>query len=221
MSDDSQATQGGDSADDDQDATGGDDTATDADSKGADGGDVQDDQGDDAPLGPKGEKALAAEKEKRRRETQKRREVEAELAKLRTKDSSDADKVRAEVETEAMGRANARILKAEVRAAAAGRLEDPGDALLHLDLDQFEVDGDGEVDRDEIRSAIDTLLKSKDYLAKKEPGNVKRFQGSADGGTRGKAQPLDQQIIAAEQKGDWSTARRLKLQKMTAGNKQQ
>lgn len=213
MSDDSKATQGGDNADDDQDVTGAEGGTMDADDQNADTGDAQgDSDDDDAPLGPKGEKALAAEKEKRRKESERRRAAEAELAKLRNKDSSEVDQARTEAETAALAKANTRILKAEVRAAAAGKLADPSDALKLLDLTQFEVDGDGEVDRDEIGSAIDTLLKSKPYLA--AATNGKRFQGSGDGGARGKTPSLDQQIIAAEQKSDWTTARQLKSMKL-------
>ncbi|MGH3602181.1 MAG: hypothetical protein ACRDQH_18205 [Pseudonocardiaceae bacterium] len=217
--DDSQATQGGDDTGEDQDVTSGDDTGTGVDDTGTDASDG--DQGDeDKPLGPKGEKALEAEKAKRRQETQRRRALEAELAKLRDSGGDEAEKARREAEQAAQTKANTKILKAEVRAAAAGKLADPADALKLLDLDQFEVDGDGEVDTDEISSAIDTLLKSKPYLAAAANGSGKRFQGSGDGGARGKAQSLDQQILAAEQKGDWKAARQLKLQKMTAGNKQ-
>ena len=91
---------------------------------------------------------------------------------------------RREAEQAATAKANARILRSEVRAAAAGKLADPKDALRFLDLDQFEVDEDGEVDEDEIADAIEDLVKRKPYLAAAQGGNGKRFQGRGDGGTR-------------------------------------
>ena len=83
-----------------------------------------------------------------------------------------------------MAKANARILKAEIRAAAKGRLTDPKDALTFLDLEQFEVGEDGEIDPEEVEEAITDLLKSKPYLA---AATAKRFQGTGDGGAARKA----------------------------------
>lgn len=84
------------------------------------------------------------------------------------------------VKDEALSAANQRILKAEVRAQAAGKLADPKDALRFIDLSEFEVDSDGEVDGDKIAAAITDLVKTKPYLA----AQGKRFQGDADGGAR-------------------------------------
>ncbi|TDD88360.1 hypothetical protein [Actinomadura rubrisoli] len=168
---------------------------------------------EDKLLGPKGEKALAAEKEKRKEEARKRREAEAELERLRNGDDKAAAAA-AEAEKAAIQRANARILRSEVKAAAAGKLADPTDALRLLDLDQFEVGEDGEVDEGEIADAISGLLKSKPYLA---AGGKPRFQGDADQGARKKTKPptLDEQIATAEKAGNWAEARRLKSAKLT------
>lgn len=168
---------------------------------------------EDKPLGPKGEKALQAEKDKRREEARRRREAEAELERLRNGDDKAAEAAR-EAEKAAIARANQRILRSEIKAAAAGRLADPTDALRLLDLDKFEVGEDGEVDEDEIADAIGKLLKSKPYLA---AGGKPRFQGDADQGARKKTKPasLDEQIAAAEKAGDWAEARRLKSAKLT------
>lgn len=168
---------------------------------------------EDKPLGPKGEKALQAEKDKRKEEARRRREAEAELERLRNGDDKAAEAAR-EAEKAAIARANQRILRSEIKAAAAGRLADPTDALRLLDLDKFEVGEDGEVDEDEIADAIGKLLKSKPYLA---AGGKPRFQGDADQGARKKTKPasLDEQIAAAEKAGDWAEARRLKSAKLT------
>lgn len=161
--------------------------------------DDDDDADDDKKLGPKGERALAAEKERRKTEADKRRSAEkerdearAELAKLKKKpagdkddDAPDAAAIQAAAKKDADAKANARILRSEIRSIATGKLSDPKDALVYLAGDitagKFEVDDDGNVDEDEIAAAIDDLLKKKPYLAAQ---GGKRFQGGGDGGAR-------------------------------------
>jgi len=172
---------------DDADADGGQD-ADDQDDADDGGRDADDDGQDDADpdgadqLGDKGKRALASMKGKWRTERDKRRELEQQLAQ---KDGADeAEQTRRKAETDALAKANGRILRAEIRAAAKGRLADPKDALTFLDLDQFEVGEDGEIDPEEIEEAIADLLKDKPYLA---AATAKRFQGSGDGGAARKA----------------------------------
>lgn len=124
----------------------------------------------DKPLGPAGEKAYEAEKEKRRAAMQKVRERDARIAELEQKladanGETEDQRAQREAESAALAKANARILKAEVRALASGKLSDPSDALTFLDLDQFEVGDDGDVDQQEIEEAISDLLARKPYLA--------------------------------------------------------
>jgi hypothetical protein len=157
-------------------------------------GDDQDDDGDeDKPLGPKGERALAAMKEKLKAERAKRRAAEAKL----TENGKPADTDKPDPEAAATARANARILRSEIKAAAAGKLADPKDALRFLDLDSFEVDADGEVDEDEVAEAIDDLLKKKPYLAAAAQGGRRRFEGGGDGGARkGAAKPITEEQLS-------------------------
>ncbi|MFI2431981.1 hypothetical protein [Streptomyces sp. NPDC018693] len=183
-----------DDSDDDQDddaGDGGDDSDDDqGDGTGDDGGgqdDDADEEGADA-LGDKGKRALASMKGKWRTERDKRRELERRLAEKDAGNggANDADTIRRQAEAAATVKANARIIRSEVRAAAAGKLADPKDALTFLDLGQFEVNEDGEVDADEISEAIDDLIKSKPYLAAAQ-GSRPRFQGTGDGGAARKA----------------------------------
>lgn len=149
----------------------------------ASGDDERDPEGADQ-LGDPGKKALDAMKAKWKAERDKRRELEAKLAERdapANTDQPDADSIR----REAMRAANARIIRSEIKAAAAGKLADPADALAYLDADQFEVDDNGEVDADEINDAIEELLSRKPYLA--APAKGRRFQGSGDGGAARKA----------------------------------
>ena len=165
-----------DDADNDQDQDPGDDA----------GGDNTDDSDDGADgLGDKGKRALDAMKAKLKAERGKRRAAEAKLqAKADAGSTDDAAQIQAKADAAATARANARILRSEVRAAAVGKLADPKDALTFLDLEQFEVDEDGQVDEDEIADAITDLLKNKPYLA---AATATRFQGTGDGGAARKA----------------------------------
>ena len=110
----------------------------------ADGDDDADPEGAEE-LGDKGKQALDRMKEKLRSEREKRQAAEARLRDALPQD--DAARIAHEAEAKALAKANARILAAEVRAAAAGKLADPADALAFVDLAQFEVDDDGSVDR--------------------------------------------------------------------------
>lgn len=135
-----------------------------------------------ADLGDKGKRALASMKGKWRTERDKRKQLEEQLAQ---KDAGDeAAQARREVEQAALSKANARIVRSEVKAAAKGVLADPGDAYKFIDLEQFEVDDDGNIDSDEIADAIESLVKEKPYLA---AAPARRFQGTGDGGAARKA----------------------------------
>lgn len=82
----------------------------------------------------------------------------------------DADKIRRDAERAANDKANARIIRSEVRAHAAELFADPADAALYVDLTKFEVDDDGEVDAAEIKKALAAVITAKPHLAKKGKG---------------------------------------------------
>ncbi|MCK8670997.1 hypothetical protein M1M07_07680 [Rhodococcus sp. HM1] len=115
-------------------------------------------------LGDKGKRAIGRMKARLAAEKQKRIAAENRAAELEA-GNDDAAAQQRQIEAEALAKANDRIVRAEVRAAAAGKLADPADAHRFLDLSQFEVGDDGEVDQDEIAEAIDELLNEKPYLA--------------------------------------------------------
>lgn len=139
--------------------------------------------GNAAELGDAGKRALDEERNARRVAERKANEAQAELDKVRSANMSEQEKAvaaaKAEGRDEALKTANERLVRAEVKAAAAGKLADPGDALGLLgDLSAF-IDKTGDVDTKAITSAIDELVKAKPYLSAK-PGN-----GAGEGGARG------------------------------------
>lgn len=120
-------------------------------------------------LGESGKKALAAERAAAKAAEKRAKAAEAELEKVRLENASAEEKAlaaaRAEGRSEALSTANVRLVRAEVKAAAGGVLQDPEDAVRLLDLAEFEVDDDGEVDAKAITAAVRRLAESKPYLA--------------------------------------------------------
>lgn len=83
----------------------------------------------------------------------------------------DADKIRREAEQAATEKANARLVRAEVRALAAESFTNPTDALHNLNLDEFEVDEDGELeDAAAVKKALADVLAKNPHYAKKGAG---------------------------------------------------
>lgn len=128
--------------------------------------------------------------------------LRAELAKAQGREAeyaADQERIKAkrEADAAAIAKANTRILKAEIRAVAAARLADPEDALHYLDLADFQVGEDGEVDRNAVTAAVEELVKSKPYLAAQggAPGTVFSPTSAREGQTM--AQWTDAQLAAA------------------------
>lgn len=100
----------------------------------------------------------------------------------------DVEALRVELANEAnaaaTARANERILRAEIKVAATGKLADPADAPLFLDLAEFTVGEDGSVDESALADAIDDLITKKPHL-----GAQGTTKGSGDGGTRNGQRP--------------------------------
>ena len=145
------------------------------------------------PLGPKGESALAAEKQRRKDEAERRRAAEEQVRALQSQladkqapeQTPDVDAIRAAAQQEAAAQFSERILRAELMAAAGGKLTDPADAPRFIDLSSFEADADGNFNSADISEAIGDLLQSKPYLSAQ--GGKKH--GSADGGARNGGRP--------------------------------
>jgi hypothetical protein len=190
-----------------------------ADAAAGDEGDGQSDEDKaaaDAALGDAGKKAIDAMKAKWQAEKTKRTDLEAKLAAATAKKSTGEDDEVAQARQQAMSeavtaatkKANDRILASEIKLAAVGKLANPALALKLLDLSQFEVDDDGNVDADEISDAIADLIKNEPYLA----AQGRKFQGNADAGPRNGAKAgqlsaeqvkamTPEQIVEAQGKG--------------------
>lgn len=144
---------------------------------------------DDPPaddLGDKGKKALDAMKAKWRAAEKRAKTLEDEKSNAgKPDDEKKLDDARKEAASEAETKANKRIVRAEIKAAAGAKFKDSADALAYLDIEDFDVDENGDVDEDSIAEALDDLLKKKPYLAAQ--GGGARFDSA-----RGKPKPAGQ-----------------------------
>ena len=164
-----------------------------------------DDTGADA-LGDAGKRALDAMKGKWHTERDKRRELESRIAELEAASAPADDKsgesaaaeIRRQATREANAKANARILRSELKAAAVGKLADPTDALALLETHNFEVDANGDVDAEELSDAIEELLTRKPHWA--ATGRRPVFKDSGDGGAARKV-PGPSQLSREDLKG--------------------
>lgn len=146
--------------------------------------DPENDPDDDDELGPAGVKALNAMKARARAAERDAKKAQAELAKVTAANQSEQDKAiaqaKADGKAEALATSNERLVRAEVKSAAVGKLAKPDLALKLLDLDDFAPDDDGNVDEKAITSAIDDLVKEYPELA----AGAKPKPGSGGGGAR-------------------------------------
>lgn len=175
-----------------------------------DGTEGQEDSGAEA-LGDAGKQAL--DRMKLRLKAEKEARVAAERERDEAKGLTEQQQVARDAETAALAKANGRIVRSEIKAAAKGVLNDPSDAYKFLDLTQYEVDDDGNVDEDEIAADLAALVKSKPYLAAAQ--GQQRFQGSADQGARKAAQRSEEQQLtealgAAEKARDFTRVIQIK-----------
>lgn len=103
------------------------------------------------------------------KQNDKYKSMEEEYAKLQGREAEyqKAEEL-AKMQQQAIANANQRVLKSDIRAAAASVLENPADATIFLDLSKFTVSDDGETNSEEINNALGALVKERPYLAKRQ-----------------------------------------------------
>jgi hypothetical protein len=95
----------------------------------------------------------------------------------------DVEEIRRQVKADVSKASDARFIRTAVKAEAAVVLNDPADALRYLDLSDYDVDDDGEVDQAQVKRDLKKLIEDRPYLAKKKSA------ADFDGGPRGKGSP--------------------------------
>ncbi|MFG3586615.1 hypothetical protein [Streptomyces sp. NPDC047990] len=169
----------------------------------------------DPQLGPAGEKALA-EWKKRAKDAEALSKDQA----ARLKTFEDAQKTEAERQADALKAAETRAetatrlaVSSKVEALAAGRFQDPQDAVDALSGGSY-VSEDGAVDAAAITTALDDLLTRKPHWAAGEPGPRTPRPDPAQGARPGAPPNLSQRIAEAEQAGNTKLALALKTQQL-------
>jgi hypothetical protein len=135
--------------------------------------------------------ALDKERAARKESDRARKTAEAALVELR-QTLADKEKpaeevalenARREGREEATKTANAALVRAELKAAATGKVKNPALALKLVDTSAIEVNVDGEVDSDALNEAITKLITDYPELA----ADGSKFSGTADQGAKDKA----------------------------------
>lgn len=183
------APRGNDDDSDDDDSDDGDEGDSDDD----DDGDPDDDGKDGNDGKGESESDVAKLKAALRKERKARKAAERQASAAKPKgdkktsthdDKDDVVERLEQARTEERAKAQARIVRSEVRAAAAGRFADPADAALYLANDLEDLVGDdGEPDDDAITEALDELLERKPHLAAAKSSG-RKSGGDSDQGAR-------------------------------------
>lgn len=150
------------------------------------------------PLGQAGLAALQTERSARETAERALATAQRELQNATNAQERAVAEARVQARQEVLAESNATLVRAEVIAAAVGKLRNPRLAPSLIDLDGLEVK-DGKVDAKEIAKRIDRLLEEEDYLAAAQRPRA----GSGDGGTRGTpvADSMDARIRRAAGRG--------------------
>ena len=148
-------------------------------------------KGDPGQLGDAGKRALEAERAAVKAAKKEAADLRAQLEELEAERMSESDKAleaaKAEGRTEAMAAVNQRLLAAEIRAAAASRVDPEWvpDVERLLDLDDDVVSDDGTVDTKAIESAIDSMVEQRPALRSgATPGPANPDNGARGGGVQ-------------------------------------
>lgn len=174
----------------------------------------------EAALGDPGKRAIDSMKAKLATEKAAKKALADELAALKAPkpgDEKTPDDYQREADARAAAKANERVLRADLKLAAKDILIDPTDALLNLDLSQFEPDADGEFDAEDIAEALKDLVKRKPHLGKlsAQSGGPRVPKVPADpAGLTKTPLTLDEQIAQANKAGDVMKVIQLQNQKL-------
>lgn len=142
---------------------------------------VEEDKQDDPA--EKLKKALRAERDARKAAERERNTLKQQLeAKGKPADEAALDAARQEAEHAATAKANERVAKAELRAAAAGKVSNLTALTRLVDVSKIDVDEDGNPSPEDIEDAIASFLTDFPEFA----ADKSKFPGTADQGTKGK-----------------------------------
>lgn len=154
-------------------------------------------------------------------ETKRKAKAYDELQAQQQTDQEKAEKAAKEADERAqraIDEANKRLIKAELKLQLAAQGARPDAVELAVDRllgsDTIEVDDKGEVKGAE--QAVKDLLKTHEYL--KAPTDGQKLPDKSGGEFKGgEPATIDDQIAEAEAKGDYKTARSLKIRKYESG----
>ena len=97
----------------------------------------------------------------------------------------NVEEIKRQAIREANARVNEKLVRSAVTVQAAELLRDPSDAARYIDISDYEVDDDGNVDARQIQDDLKALLRDRPYLGKARKGDGQNGGNpDFDGGTR-------------------------------------
>lgn len=100
-------------------------------------------------------------------------------------DPVGVEEIKRQAIREANARVNEKLVRSAVTVQAAELLRDPSDAARYIDISDYEVDDDGNVDARQIQDDLKALLRDRPYLGKARKGDGQNGGNpDFDGGTR-------------------------------------
>lgn len=123
----------------------------------------------DEPLGDAGKQTLVKVRTLLKEAEARAEAAEKERDELKTAGQTEQEKAVAAARAEGISAANQRLVRAEVKAAAAAAgFHDPADAAvqLHGELAKVAISKDGDVDEAKVKELVASLATSKPYLVK-------------------------------------------------------
>jgi hypothetical protein len=124
---------------------------------------------DDEPLGEAGKQTLVKIRKLQADAEARATAAEQELATLKAASQTEQEKAVEAARTEGLTAGNQRLIRAEIKAAAAAAgFHDPSDAAVQLsgEVTKIPVTKDGDVDDAKVKELIATLATAKPYLLK-------------------------------------------------------
>lgn len=154
-------------------------------------------------------KALSRQNEQRAKDNA---DAAKKLADYEAANQTASEKVAAELEKAKAAHSAMvkRAVSAEIKSYAANMFADPEDAAAFLDSSKYAT-SDGDINTSAVQEDLKELLTRKPHLAKQTGPKTPAPDPSQGAKPDGTAPTLDERIAEAENKGDWKTARELKL----------
>lgn len=114
-------------------------------------------------------------------------------------DAPDPEEIRREALRDAQKQSDRKLIRAEIKRLATGLYQDPSDAVHDLDLDDYELDDDGDLDEKQVVRDLKAVIKQKPHRAKHQRRRPRPDRGQGARGS-GKANAYEEGLERARKR---------------------